>query len=147
MRIRKVIPTDRIEWGRMRHALYKGSKNELLAQIDQFFVGQSHNIVDVFILERDNGYPGGFIELNIRNYAEGSTSAQVPYLEGWFIDEDLRGKGLGKQLMQTAEKWALDKGFNELASDAEIDNTISIKVHKALGFDVVDRIICFHKKL
>jgi aminoglycoside 6'-N-acetyltransferase I len=49
--------------------------------------------------------------------------------------------------MSTAEHWALDNGFNELASDTEVYNELSMKIHKKLGFEEVDRIVCFLKKL
>jgi aminoglycoside 6'-N-acetyltransferase I len=49
--------------------------------------------------------------------------------------------------MAHAERWAGALGYSELASDAEIDNTVSISAHRALGFDETDRIVCFLKKL
>ena len=90
---------------------------------------------------------GGFLELNVRNYAEGSRANRVPYIEGWFVTADLRGRGHGKQLIETAEQWALKNGYNELASDAELENEASIAAHKALGFTEVDRVVCFIKQL
>ncbi|BAY87137.1 GCN5-related N-acetyltransferase [Calothrix parasitica NIES-267] len=105
------------------------------------------DIVEVFVVERINGKLGGFIELNIRNYAEGTESKQVPYVEGWYIDSDIRGKGYGKEFIEQAQIWAIQNGFYELASDAEIENLISIAAHKVLGFKEVDRIVCFIKKL
>ena len=49
--------------------------------------------------------------------------------------------------MAHAERWARALGYSELASDAEIDNTVSIAAHRALGFEETDRIVCFLKKL
>ena len=147
MNIRKVKLTDRDEWARMRNSLWSDSLQEHLQYIDKYFSQQEVDIVEVFVLERINGTLGGFIELNIRNYAEGTESAQVPYVEGWYIDSDIRGKGYGKKLIENSQNWAIENGFDELASDAEIDNLISIAAHKALGFEEVDRIVCFIKKL
>ncbi|AFY53205.1 sortase-like acyltransferase [Rivularia sp. PCC 7116] len=147
MKIRKVKLTDRDEWARMRNSLWSDSLQEHLQYIDKYFSQQEVDIVEVFVVERTNGKLGGFIELNIRNYAEGTESKQVPYVEGWYIDSDIRGKGYGKKLIINAQSWAIENGFNELASDAEIENSISIAAHKALGFEEVDRIVCFIKKL
>lgn len=72
---------------------------------------------------------------------------RVPYIEGWYVDEDLRGCGHGRRLVLAAEKWVVEQGFSELASDSDLENTDSIAAHKALGFDEVDRIVCFLKKL
>lgn len=83
----------------------------------------------------------------MRNYAEGSKHLKVPYVEGWYVDSDLRNCGYGKQLIQIAENWAIENDFNELASDSESENFNSIAAHKALGFKEVEKIICFIKYL
>lgn len=131
----------------MRNNLWPGSLNEHLEEIDKYFSNTGIGVAEVFVLERSSKKLGGFIEVNIRNYAEGSAAPGVPYIEGWYVDKDLRGGGHGKQLMSAAEKWAVDHGFYELASDSELDNANSIAAHKALGFEEVDRIVCFIKKL
>ena len=59
----------------------------------------------------------------------------------------MRRTGVGAQLLKAAETWAIDHGYREMASDTEIDNEISLKVHQALGFDEVERQICFRKRL
>ena len=46
-----------------------------------------------------------------------------------------------------AEEWAINNGFNELASDAELENLSSLAAHKALGFQEVERIVCFIKRI
>jgi aminoglycoside 6'-N-acetyltransferase I len=40
-----------------------------------------------------------------------------------------------------------DKGCTEFASDCELDNKESLEFHKAIGFEEVNRIICFRKNL
>ena len=147
MKARKVDSKDRDEWARMRNLLWDSSLTEHLVEIDRYFSNNSTNIVNVFVLERNNGRLGGFIELNIRNYAEGSELGAIPYIEGWYVDRDLRNDGYGKQLMTMAEKWAIDHGFQELASDTELENITSVAIHKALEFQEVERIVCFIKKI
>ena len=49
--------------------------------------------------------------------------------------------------MRAGEMWAIEKGFDELASDAVLENSDSIAAHKALGFEEAERIVCFIKKL
>jgi len=147
MNIRKVKLTDKDEWARMRNLLWPCSLKKHLEDIGKYFSKDKIDIVDVFVLQRRSGKLGGLIELNVRNYAEGSDSVKVPYVEGWYIDTDIRGNGHGKQLMKTAEMWAMEKGFDELGSDAELENSGSVAAHKALGFKEVERIVCFIKKL
>ena len=71
----------------------------------------------------------------------------MPYIEGWYVDDDLRRAGVGGQLIGAAEKWALVEGHNEIASDTAIDNHRSAAAHKRLGYVEVDRAICFRKEL
>ena len=49
--------------------------------------------------------------------------------------------------MKAAEDWARGHGFRALASDAELDNQVSVAAHGALGFEEVDRVVCFLKRL
>lgn len=71
----------------------------------------------------------------------------VAFLEGWYVDPDVRRRGLGAALLQAVEGWARARGLKELASDTTIDNAASLQAHLALGFDEVERQICFRKSL
>lgn len=149
---REARPGDADEYLRMRELLWPGSKDEHRDEIDAYFRGESRDVVVNFVLDRgDERAPGprlgGFLELNVRNYAEGSSQPRVPYVEGWFVDDDLRRRGAGRRLMEAAEGWAREHGFHELASDAELDNDVSIAAHGALGFEEVERVVCFLKRL
>ncbi len=147
MRVREVKKDDFVEWVRMRQYLWPNPSNDHESEVKNYFKGENRDIVITFVLEREKGKLGGFIEINKRSYAEGSKSFPVPYIEGWYIDPDIRGNGYGAQLVASAEGWAKENGFNEIASDSEIDNILSIKVHKALGFKEVERNVCFIKQL
>lgn len=130
----------------MRTDLWPDTDDRHLAEIDEFFAGNSIDIAETFVIEI-NSKPVGFLELNVRNFAEGSRSPQVPYVEAWYVKPEFQHLGYGKQLMLTAEHWALSNGFSELASDTDIDNERSIALHRRLGFTETDRIVCFLKRL
>jgi aminoglycoside 6'-N-acetyltransferase I len=49
--------------------------------------------------------------------------------------------------MEAAERWARDRGYADLASDALLENSLSHAAHEALGFDIVERIVVFRKSL
>jgi len=49
--------------------------------------------------------------------------------------------------MRAGEAWAREKGFAEIASDALIENAASLAAHRALGFQEIERIVCFAKAL
>lgn len=146
MKIREVNKSDINSWSKMRTALWPDTQDGHLSEINEYFSGKSIDIEKVLIVEVD-GEVVGFMELNIRNFAEGSRKPKVPYVEGWYISPDHQGNGYGKQLMLEAEQWAISMGYDELASDAEVDNKRSISVHKHLGFKETERVVCFLKKL
>ena len=147
MKIRTAQINDREEWARLRNLLWPDTIQNHLTEIDDFFTGLNVHISEVFVIEEKMHALAGFLELGIRNYAEGSMASYVPYVEGFYVAEDYRKKGCGKQLLEMAEKWALSNDFQELASDAELRNTASIAAHQALGFREVARQVCFIKQL
>jgi tetratricopeptide (TPR) repeat protein len=71
----------------------------------------------------------------------------VAFLEGWFVEEHARRRGVGAALIRAAESWAREQGCTEFASDALVDNDVSSQAHKALGFKEVEVIRCFMKTL
>lgn len=90
----------------------------------------------------------GFAEISIRaDHVEGTTAAPVPYLEGWYVRPEHRQRGIGAGLLRYVEEWAMERGFGELASDAELENTLSIRLHGRLGFKEVGRSVHFVKSL
>lgn len=83
---------------------------------------------------RDNGALAGFIEITEYPELDFTQSKSVGFIEGWYVDEDLRGSGIGKHLVEMAITWLLTKGCTEIASDVEEHNTGSQMAHKCLGF-------------
>ena len=60
---------------------------------------------------------------------------------------EYRHRGIGTRVVHECEKWAKEKGCTEFASDCELDNTVSLRFHLALGFEEANRVICFRKEL
>ncbi len=89
----------------------------------------------------------GFLEVWLREYAEGADTSPVGYLEGWFVEPEYRCKGIGRMLVEAGENWARKQGCSEMASDAAVDNVGGIHAHLQLGYAEVDRIVCFLKRL
>jgi len=71
----------------------------------------------------------------------------VGYIEGWYVDVDLRNRGIGGQLLVVAERWAARNGLTEIASETDINNPISIAVHQSLGFTEAYRLVHFLKEI
>lgn len=102
-----------------------------------------------FVAERAGGGSGlcGFAEASIRRYANSNDESPCAFLEGWWVDADVRRSGVGRALLAAVEDWARERGFTELGSDALLDNVLSHQVHRALGFEERERVIYFRKWL
>ena len=149
MNIRPVTQADAVEWSRMRASLYSNpDPREVHDWFDAADAAGIHSVgVAVLVADRGDGMLAGFVEIGSRNYAEGCESTPVAYIEGWYVDPDARRKGLGRRLIQAAEAWAVAHGFTEMASDTELHNEVSLEAHTALGYEEVERQICFRKRL
>jgi aminoglycoside 6'-N-acetyltransferase I len=110
----------------------------------------SHNQQALGALENRHVAPQqiGFIEVGLRSHADGcDNSKPVGFLEGWYVIETWRNRGVGRSLVATAEGWCRCHGCKEMASDTWIDNKSSQRAHDALGYEVVDRCIHYRKAL
>jgi aminoglycoside 6'-N-acetyltransferase I len=145
--IRPVAPADAIIWERMRTALWPDESGSHVAEIARYFGQQRTNPLEVLVACSGSGTPVGFVEMSIRPYAEGCVSDRVAFVEGWFVEPEHRGRGVGAALMAAAEEWGRARHCSELASDTQSFNENSIAAHKALGFEEVERLVCFKKSL
>jgi aminoglycoside 6'-N-acetyltransferase I len=146
MVIRQVRPEEYDEWLRMRLELWpEHTPEEHRSEMDGFLANPDRE--RVFVFHRPDGSLGGFLEASMRKYADGCDTRPVGYIEGWYVDPDLRCHGVGGELVRAAEAWALAKGCQEMASDCEIDNTVSLAAHLALGYTETERLIHFCKRI
>jgi len=147
MFIRPVKQSDRVPWESMRGALWPSPAGEHGSVIDRYFGGKLREPLEVLMAFDDQGRAIGFIELSIRAYAEGCDTDRVAFVEGWYVDPNARGKGVGAALVGAAEAWARSQGCTELASDAEVENTSGAAAHRAVGFVETGVVRCFKKML
>ena len=148
MTIRPLTARDLSEWIRMRSALWPGcGALRHWLEIQQLTKSSGEGIV--LVAENDDdGSLCGFAEVSIRrDHVDGAASAPVAYLEGWYVDAQVRGRGIGRKLLAAVESWAAERGLNELASDAELDNKSSIKAHVSCGFTETCRAVHFIKPI
>ena len=101
----------------------------------------------VIVAERAPGSLCGFVEVGERTNADGCESSPVAYVEGWYVDADVRRQRIGAQLIEAAEAFARSRGYRELASDTEWHNVVSQQAHRRLGFEELDRVVLYRKVL
>lgn len=147
-RVRQVERRDAAAWLRLRWALWpEGAVGEHEEEINQFFAGHSREPLAVLIADDETGRSIGIAELSIRPCAEGCRTNRVAYLEGWFVVPEARRQGVGRILVEAAEKWARAQGCSEFASDTQPGNAVSIAAHRAIGFTNAGLVQCYRKEL
>src|SRR5262249_28088529 len=137
--VRIARPEDRADWLRMREALWEDCPDDQQAREMEEILGS--NTEEVFVADRPRGGLCGFVEASIRPWAIGCESQPVGYVEGWYVDPDRRRQGVGQALVEAAEAWARSRGCRQMASDAELWNTISHQAHGALGYEETTRLV------
>ncbi len=143
--IRNYKNGDRPDWLRMRKALWDDCPTEQQEREIDEFLGSDN--VEVFFAERPGGGLCGFVEASIRPWAIGCEDGPVGYIEGWYVDADMRRRGVGRALVEVAEAWARSRGSRQMASDAELWNSVSHQAHGAIGYEETARLVLFKKDL
>jgi aminoglycoside 6'-N-acetyltransferase I len=129
----------------MRHALWPEESGEELER--GMAEWEARADAAVFVAVRPDGSVCGFVEAGSRSYADGCETSPVGYVEGWYVDPDVRRQGYGRALLTAAEEWARAAGYREMGSDALIENELSRQAHVASGYEEVGRVIQFRKSL
>jgi aminoglycoside 6'-N-acetyltransferase I len=141
MRVRRYTPADRKAYQRMREALWPDCTD---ADNDVWFARED---ATTFLAVRDDGALCGFVEVGARSIADSCLTSPVGYIEGWWVDADVRNRGVGRALLVAAEEWARSRGYREMASDALADNSISIEAHQRCGYEKLETVTQFRKSL
>lgn len=140
---RRAEPRDGPALVRMRQALWPDSE---AGEVDALLEGADPPTV-TFVAESPSGEPQAFVEVGLRRYSEGCISSPVAYLEGIWVDPEARRSGIGTALVRLAEAWGIALGLQELASDVEPNNPVSLAFHRGAGFDDAGSVACFHRRL
>lgn len=102
----------------------------------------------VTFLARVGNASVGFAEATVRSdYVNGCATSPVAFLEGLYVKEEWRRRGMARRLCRAIEDWALDRGCRELASDTYLDYHESQTMHRALGFEETERVVYYRKWL
>lgn len=145
-RVRPLIEKDIGEWFRLRKLLWEGSSDdEHKAEMRDIY--EHTDSQTIIVAETETGQLIGFLEAGIRPFVEDCRTDHVGYLEGWFVEPVFRRYGIGKKLVREAEKWARSKGCEEMASDAEIGNDLSLTAHLKLGYEETSQLVHLRKEL
>lgn len=143
--IRKAIVEDAEKVAGLAVQMWDSSTVEELAEEFYHYINKGSGVVYLALSE---GLAIGFAQCGLRSdYVEGTDTSPVGYLEGIFVAEEYRHRGIAKNMLTACQEWAREQGCTEFASDCELANKDSLEFHLKLGFEEANRIICFTKKL
>ncbi len=143
--IRKALKSDINEISKFATLIFENSTIEELEIEFNEFIDDINSYIVVTIIDE---LLVGFAQASLRyDYVEGTNSTPVGYLEGIYVLEEYRNQGHAKAMLKTCELWAKEKGCTQFASNCELNNKDSELFHKALGFQEVNRTICFMKEI
>lgn len=135
----------------LRHALWpESSASDHANELALILAGKPPGILPatIFVAEANDAALLGFLEAGLRPHADGcDPSHPVGYVEGWYVVESQRRRGIGAALLRAAEDWARTQGCTEMASDTQFDNLLSQRTHASLGFQIAERSILYRKPL
>src|SRR5215831_10181037 len=127
--VRLARQSDGEALARLLHALWpESSAEEHVQELELILAGEAPGALPlvIFVAEDADGSLVAFLECGLRSHAAScNPSRPVGYVEGWYVAEEHRQRGIGKHLLTAAEEWARDQGCTEMASDALIDNVLS----------------------
>lgn len=141
MDIRLVTPNDLPAWVSLRQALWPTLTAEAGLEECQAML---HSDADVAYIAWQDQQPVGFIEGQLR---QGDDAQLYGHVEGWYVTADVQGTGVGKALMSALSNWFLHRHIRTLFSDTNPDYPLSPAAHQAAGFEEVDRILIYRKRL
>lgn len=117
-------------------------------ELEQEFINMTHDKESTCFIKFIGDKAIGFANASLRHdYVEGCETSPVAYLEAIYVDEEHRHLDHAKDLVNRCEEWGREQGAKEFASDCILTNNDSYKFHTAIGFNEVNRIICFKKNI
>ena len=143
--VRKAVPEDVPAVAELSLVLWPGgTAEERSADFASCLSGEDGAL---FVAVRD-GRTVGFAQCALRrDYVEGTKTSPVGYLEGVFVEESSRRRGIAGALLRGCQQWARERGCREFASDCELDNEVSRRFHLHEGMAEANRIICFVRRI
>ena len=149
-RVRLGSPEDLGPLAALRHSLWpESSIQEHAGELTAILLGKPPAVMPMVVLvAEEDGELIGFLEAGLRSCADSCDATHpVGYVEGWYVRDDRRRKGIGALLLSAAQDWARAQGCVEMASDAAMDNIASQRAHEALGFEETGRSVNYRKRL
>lgn len=86
----------------------------------------------------------GFVHVQGRLAVESDPRAEIA---GLVVDAVRRGEGVGRALMAAAERWAADRGYDEVTLRSNVARERAHRFYQSLGYTITKSSHVFHKAL
>lgn len=98
----------------------------------------------VFVAEDPEGNAVGWVHVFGRRLLESDADAEVG---GLVVDEQFRGRGIGKELMASAEAWARERGYGVVSVRSNVIRTEAHEFYRRLGYEILKSQFKLRKRL
>ncbi|MFV3367499.1 aminoglycoside 6'-N-acetyltransferase [Pseudomonas sp. NY15435] len=147
MSVLHCVASDLADWVDLRLQLWPGDHAEEFFEEARDILAQPQRF-GAWLARDEKGRALGLAEAAVRSdYVNGTQGTPVLFLEGIYVREDARRRGVARALVRAVQAWGSACGCVDFASDAALDNTVSHALHRALGFVETERVVFFRKPL
>ena len=87
-----------------------------------------------FVALDDNGQVVGGV-----GAAEFAGMENCAELQKLYLDDSVKGKGYGKELMKIAEDWARNAGYENMYLETHTNLSVALKLYEKMGFHQIER--------
>lgn len=142
MEIRKALKTDINEILELTQQLgYTVDKNNFHNQFNNILEKSDHAI---FVAEENDKKVIAYIHVLSKDLFISIASVEIGEL---IVDEKYRRKGLGKQLIQKVDEWAIENGYQNVIVGSSNQRTTSHLFYPSAGFNYWKEQILYCKAL
>jgi GNAT superfamily N-acetyltransferase len=110
---------------------YPSSANQIRMRLDTLAASRQHG---VYVAELPGGQIGGWIGLYVFHSVEQDSCAEI---SGLIVDEQIRSRGVGRLLLEAADRWARSKGCNAISVRSNVIRERAHQFYARNGFEHV----------
>jgi GNAT superfamily N-acetyltransferase len=120
---------------------YPASPDEIQRRLSQIAGEEQHAL---YVAEAAGGRVLGWTHGYVRHLVEVEPHVEIG---GLVVDEDYRGSGIGRLLVEEVEHWAEARGCSTMRLRSNVDRKDAHRFYVNLGYEIVKRQLAFCKVL
>jgi GNAT superfamily N-acetyltransferase len=141
VRVRRARAADRAELARLSTELgYPMSPAEAEGRLEEIANHPDH----VLLVAESEGRAAGWIQVSRSRVFESARQAEIA---GLVVGEELRGRGIGRVLVEEAARWALENGCDALRVRTNVVRERARRFYEREGFAPVKTQSVLEKRL